>query len=154
MGGLVVGDGYSFGKALIALIWPTREAFETGRFYGWRISIALMALTVTGVLVLIVRALGMATLLAASILANYAKADEVQDIKASQKQLAQKFDDRSNDIMGVVIGSQITTQQFNRCDATKKGNADLAHSYWDQLQGSLDQYYQVTHRSYNLLPCP
>lgn len=85
---------------------------------------------------------------------GFAAASEVTDVKASQERLARQFDDRSNDIMGVVIGGQIFDLQFKRCAAGKTGNIDLVRAYSDQLQGNLDQYYRLTKRQYNLQACP
>ncbi len=98
-------------------------------------------------------ALGLLTLVGGGF-ADFAKASEVSELKRSNIELAQKFTDRSNDIMGVVIGGQIFDLRFKQCAAIKGGNSDLVRAYSDQMQGSLDQYQKVTGRGYNLQACP
>jgi len=98
-------------------------------------------------------AFGLVTIMGTSGL-DYAKAADLEPMRKSQLELASRLDQRSNDIMGVVIGGQIFDLQFKKCGATKAGNQDLVRAYSDQLQGSLDQYQRITGRGYNLQGCP
>jgi len=141
-------------KGVATAAWPRREEFESGRFYGWRVIIAMLASYATvGITMHLAWAFGFVTVLGTSGL-DYAKAADLEPMRKAQTELASRLDQRSNDIMGVVIGGQIFDLQFKKCSAVKAGNPDLVRAYSDQLQGTLDQYQHITGRSYYLQACP
>lgn len=137
---------------IIVAIFPRREAFESGSFYGWRIYIAAAALVSIGAITMnYALAFGFVTLFGFS---GFAQAGEVADLANQQKQFAQELSQNSNSIMSVVIGGHIFSVRTQQCAASKAGNDAAVTSLSRELQGNLDSYQKYAGRPYNLLPCP
>lgn len=85
---------------------------------------------------------------------GFAQASEVADAMKQQEQRFARLDRKSDDIMVVVIGGQISDSRFRQCTAIKSGNQDAIRSLSDELQRGLDAYQGYKGHGYNLQPCP
>lgn len=139
-------------KALVLLVFPRMEPFETGNFYGWRIYIAALALFTAGAVAMnYALAFGIITLFGFS---GFASASEVSDIKQSQTRLEIAMEIKGNAIMGIVVGGQIFELRTKQCAARKAGNTEADVAYGSELSSQLDAYRGIMHHQYSLQDCP
>lgn len=143
---------WKFISAIFWSVFPTKEQFETDRFFSWRVSMAALALFGAGMATMnYAIAFGFVTVFGFS---GFAQASEVSDlIKQQQAQFAQ-LDKRGNDIMLTVLAGQISDIHFKQCAALKASNNDTYWALQDELQSKMDAYQSIQGRRYLLPACP
>ncbi len=147
-----MSDGVDLGKIVTAVVWPRREEFETGHFYGWRVSIAVGVLFLGGTLAMhIALACGLVSLFGFT---GFAQANDVSDIKRSIIEQRALMTAGNNEVMAIVVGGQIFDLRTRQCAAVKMKNYDAISSYSLELQGKLELYQRVSGRQYPLQQCP
>lgn len=133
-------------------LFPSREPFETNRFLIWRFVIAGVALISFGAIMMnYALAFGAISLFGFT---GFAQASEVTALVTQQNQQFAQLSRKSDDIMVVVIGGQISDSRFRQCAAIKSGNQDAIRSLSDELQRGLDAYQGFKGQRYNLQACP